>query len=64
MKIRLIDNRKKTYTSPMTFIDPMEVCVMSGTSFEYNTSDFTEEALSNESSGDWATTKGFWDEEE
>ena len=34
------------------------------TSFEYNTSDFTEEALSNESSGDWATTKGFWDEEE
>ncbi len=34
------------------------------TSFEYNTSDFTEEALSNESSGDWATTKGLWDEEE
>lgn len=64
MKIGIIDNHKKTYTPPKTFIGPMAECIMSGTSIEYSTTDFTEEALSNGSSGDWSAPKGFWDEEE
>ena len=58
--------KKKPYTTPTIQIEPLEgMSILAGTDRElvFDSLDYTEEALSNQSIGEWDVNKSLWDEE-
>ena len=58
--------KKKPYTTPTIQIEPLEgMSILAGTDRElvFDSLDYTEEALSNQSVGEWDVNKSLWDEE-
>lgn len=59
--------KKKPYTPPTIQIEPLgEMPVLAGTDRElfFDSLDFTNEVLSNQSIWEWDTGEGLWDEDE
>lgn len=59
--------KKKPYKPPTTQLEPLEgMHVLAGTDLElyFDSLDYTDEALSNQSTGEWDAKKGLWDENE
>ena len=59
--------KKKSYKPPTTHVEPIAgMHILAGTDKDlyFDSLDYTEEALSNQSTGEWDASKGLWDDDE